>query len=48
MFRAVLKLTYASEASDLMLPGHSELQARLLKQGEPKMLLPPAGGPAGY
>ena len=48
MFRAVLKLTYFPGAPDLVLPEYSELQVRLQKQDEPKMLLPPAGGPAGY
>jgi len=48
MFRATLKLTYFPGGADLILPEYSELQARLQKKGEPKMLLPSASGPAGY
>ena len=48
MFRAVLKLTYFPGARDLVLPEYFELQARLQKQDEPVMILPPASGPAGY
>ena len=48
MFRAVLKLIYFPGAPDSVLPEYSELQARLQKQDEPVMILPPASGPAGY
>lgn len=48
MFRAALKLTYFPGARDLVLPEYSKLQARLQKQDEPEMLLPPASSPAGY
>ena len=48
MCRAVLKLTYFPAAPDLVLPEYPELQARLQKQDEPEMLLPPASGSAGY
>ena len=48
MLSAVMKLTYFPGAQDLVLPEYSELQARLQKQDEPEMLLPPACGSAGY
>jgi len=43
-----MKLTYFPVAPDLVLPEYSELQVRLQKQDEPEMLLPLAGGSAGY
>jgi hypothetical protein len=48
MFRAILKLSHFQEAPDLVLPAYPELQARLQKQAEPEMFLPPASGSAGY
>jgi hypothetical protein len=48
MFRAVLKLIYFPGAPNLALPQHPELQARLQKQDEPELLLPPASRPVGY
>jgi hypothetical protein len=48
MFSAVLKLMYFPVAPDLVLPEYSELQARLQKQDEPVMILPPASESAGY